>query len=67
MGIEKTMVPVLAVALITWGGVFLYLWRLDRMSRKLEESVRDLPRADLAPAGLAPVEVKKAVGSFTSE
>ena len=49
MGVDKAMVPVLAVALITWGAVFLYLLRLDRMSRKLEEQARELPQTDLVP------------------
>jgi hypothetical protein len=31
MGIEKEIAPVLAVALITWGGVFFYILRLDRL------------------------------------
>lgn len=31
---------VLAVALLTWGGVFLYLVRLDKLAKSLEEEVR---------------------------
>lgn len=31
---------VLAVALLTWGGLFGYLLRLDRLAKSLEEEVR---------------------------
>ena len=31
---------VLAVALLTWGGVFLYLVRLDKLAKSLEAEVR---------------------------
>ena len=37
---------VLAVAVITWGGVFFYLLRLERLARNLEQQVGD----DLTPA-----------------
>ncbi len=41
---------VLAVALITLGGVFLYLLRVEALARKLESQVRDdelaSPRSD---------------------
>ena len=33
---------VLAVALITWGGVFLYLLRLEKLTRSVEGDVRRL-------------------------
>ncbi|MBV9866612.1 MAG: hypothetical protein JO316_14755 [Abitibacteriaceae bacterium] len=36
---------VLAVAVITWGGVFFYLLRLERLARNLEQQVGD----DLTP------------------
>lgn len=39
MGIERELVPVLAVALLTWGGVFLYLLRLEGLTRALEKEV----------------------------
>ena len=39
MGIEKEIAPVLAVALITWGGVFFYILRLDRLAKSLERDV----------------------------
>lgn len=32
----------LGVAVITWGGVFLYLLRLNAVQKKLEEQMRDL-------------------------
>lgn len=31
---------VCAVALLTWGGVFVYLVRLDKLAKVLEEEVR---------------------------
>ena len=31
---------VMVVALITWGAVFIYLIRLDRLAKSLEEEVR---------------------------
>jgi hypothetical protein len=39
MGIEKEVLPILIVALLTWGGVFLYLLRLDNLTRELEKLV----------------------------
>jgi hypothetical protein len=32
----------LAISLLTWGGVWLYLLRLDALSRSLERTARDL-------------------------
>jgi len=32
---------ILAVALLTWGGVWLYLLRLEKLTRQLEKSVED--------------------------
>jgi len=34
--------PVLIVVLLTWGGVFLYLLRVERLARELERRVGDL-------------------------
>jgi len=31
----------LIVALLTWGGVWVYLFRLDRLTRRVENLVRD--------------------------
>ncbi len=33
------MGTVLIIALLTWGGVFLYLLRLERLTRALEKEV----------------------------
>jgi CcmD family protein len=44
MGLElqKDMLPILAVVLITWGGVLGYMFRLDRTTKELERRVDDL-------------------------
>ncbi len=36
---DKSLVPVLAVALLTWGGVFFYFLRLESLTRGLEKEV----------------------------
>ncbi len=36
---DKSLVPVLVVALLTWGGVFFYLLRLEALARSLEKEV----------------------------
>lgn len=44
MGLElhKDMLPILAVVLITWGGVLGYMFRLDRTTHELEVRLDDL-------------------------
>ena len=44
MGLEigKDMLPILAVALITWGGVLAYMFRLDTSTRELARRLDDL-------------------------
>ncbi|MDQ3814192.1 MAG: hypothetical protein M3347_09615 [Armatimonadota bacterium] len=42
MGISQENLFVLAVALLTWGGVFFYLWRLDQRTGELERRAEDL-------------------------
>lgn len=47
---------VLAVALITLGGVFFYLLRVEALAKKLESQVRDdelAPRSTEAPSASA--------------
>lgn len=39
MGVGKEILPVLIVALLTWGGVFVYILRLDALARMLEKEV----------------------------
>ncbi|MDF2440678.1 MAG: hypothetical protein JWN98_1662 [Abditibacteriota bacterium] len=43
MGFElsKDAVFALAIALLTWGGVWFYLFRLDRLTRRVENMLRD--------------------------
>lgn len=31
----------LVVALLTWAGVWIYLFRLDRMTKRVEDLIRD--------------------------
>ena len=38
LGFAPGIQPVLWVALVTWGGVFFYLLRLERLARTLEEA-----------------------------
>mgnify|MGYP001555585431 CR=1 FL=1 len=39
MKLDPKIVPVLIVALITWGGIFLYLLRVDILTRKVQKEV----------------------------
>ncbi len=39
---DKSLVPVLAVALLTWGGVFVYFLRLEKLARDLERELQTL-------------------------
>jgi hypothetical protein len=39
LAIEPKIVPVLIVALITWGGIFLYLLRVDILTRKVQKEL----------------------------
>jgi hypothetical protein len=60
MGVDKGLLPVLIVALLTWGGVFFYMLRLEALARSLERQVKaraesqdDVPqRASLLPDSL---------------
>lgn len=45
LDIAKELVPVLAVALVTWGGVLVYLFRLQAMVKTLENKVADVELA----------------------
>jgi hypothetical protein len=45
MKIDSELLPVLFVALLTWGGVFAYLLRLEGLTRVLEKQVRDVELA----------------------
>ncbi|HVF10802.1 MAG TPA: hypothetical protein VNA16_08365 [Abditibacteriaceae bacterium] len=38
--------PVLVVVLLTWGGVFFYLLRVDRLTRAVERRIGDLTTED---------------------
>jgi len=40
--IGKDLLPILAVALITWGGVLAYMFRLDRSTKELEQKLDHL-------------------------
>ncbi len=51
----------LAVALAVWGGVFLYLWRIDRMAQALKQELeRDRART-LAEGEQRPVTPRATV------
>lgn len=41
MRIDPQLLPILFVALLTWGGVFAYLLRLESLTRAIEKQVRD--------------------------
>ena len=55
MALTADKIFVLAVALLTWGGVYVYLLRLDKLAKALEEEVRarDLDEAKNATPPLA--------------
>ena len=53
---DKSLIPVLAVALLTWGGVFFYLLRLESLTRSLEKEVAARAESDAAETE-APREV----------
>lgn len=40
MGLDQSLLPVLVVALLTWGGVFFYMLRLEALARTLERDVK---------------------------
>lgn len=50
---------VLAVALLTWGGVFLYLLRLDKLAKSLEAEVRarELEAENETESQVAPISL----------
>lgn len=39
MSIEPNLIPILIVALITWGGIFLYLLRVEILTRKVQKEL----------------------------
>ena len=43
---NKETIFALAVSLLTWGGVWVYLLRLDGLARSLERTARDLSERD---------------------
>ena len=43
---QKETIFALAVSLLTWGGVWVYLLRLDALARSLERTARDLSQRD---------------------
>ena len=43
---DKGLIPVLAVALITWGGVLFYLVRITAMLKSVERDVASLDEKD---------------------
>ena len=50
MSIDPKLMPILIVALITWGGIFLYLLRVEMLTRKVKRELeqrleREEPRA----------------------
>lgn len=48
----------LAVALVVWIGIFVFLWRLDRQARELRRRLEQAPRAE-QPAPRATIETRK--------
>jgi hypothetical protein len=44
--LAKELIPVLVVALLTWGGVVFYLFRLERLAKSLEEKAADRALAE---------------------
>jgi CcmD family protein len=46
MDLSKELIPILAVALVTWGGVLAYIIRLDRATRALEQRLSEVERRD---------------------
>ena len=49
----KETIFALAVSLITWGGVWVYLLRLDRLTRALERQARDINEREVEPESWA--------------
>ena len=48
----------LAVALVVWIGIFVFLWRLDRQARELRRRLEQAPRAE-QPAPRTTIETRK--------
>ncbi len=51
---EKETAFALAVSLLTWGGVWAYLLRLDLLTRSLQRAARDLEARAEGPAVFEP-------------
>jgi CcmD family protein len=47
----------LAVALVVWLGIFIFLWRLDRQARELRRQLEQRPRVE-PPAPRATLETR---------
>ena len=48
----KETIFALAVSLLTWGGVWAYMLRLDRLTRALERTARELEARHPEPDGI---------------
>jgi len=54
LDLKTELIPVLLVALLTWGGVMFYLFRLESLAKSLEARAADRELADdLTPAETA--------------
>jgi len=50
LDLKTELIPVLIVALLTWGGVMIYLFRLERLAKSLEARAADRAlQDDLTP------------------
>jgi CcmD family protein len=50
----------MAVALVVWAGIFLYLWRLDAMARELRRRLDNHPDQAPPPVPTATLERRTA-------
>lgn len=50
LGFTADTLPILWVALITWGGVLAYLFRLDRLTGQVRDEVRAYEEENESPA-----------------
>lgn len=57
----KETIFALVVSLLTWGGVWAYLLRLDRLTHALERQARDINEREAEPQGWAESNSESAV------
>ena len=56
--LDPGLVAAMAVALVVWIGIFVFLWRLDRQARELRRRLDQRPNAEAPSAPRATLETR---------